>query len=139
MLVETRDQRTVQLLEADASSGATRVVAEQTDPRWVELTEEAPVRLEDGRVVDVEADADADTYRLTVSAEPVTPPGLQVREVLSAGEDVLFRASDGDPTEIHLWRWTPRAARSGYRGSRGCTRAPRAATYSCGSRRRHTT
>ena len=65
-----------------------------TDP-WVELTEEAPVRLEDGRVVDVEADADADTYRLTVSAEPVTPPGLQVREVLSAGEDVLFRASDG--------------------------------------------
>ncbi len=107
LLVETRDQRTVRLLETDASSGATRVVAEQTDPRWVELTDEAPVRLADGRVVDVEADADADTYRLTVSAEPVTPPGLQVREVLSAGEGVLFRASDGDPTEIHLWRWTP--------------------------------
>ena len=27
--------------------------------------------------------------------------------MLSAGEGVLFRASDGDPTEIHLWRWTP--------------------------------
>jgi dipeptidyl-peptidase 4 len=107
LLVETRDQRTVRLLETGASSGATRIVAERTDPRWVELTDEAPVRLADGRVVDVEADADADTYRLTVSAEPVTPPGLQVREVLSAGEDVLFRASDGDPTEIHLWRWTP--------------------------------
>jgi dipeptidyl-peptidase 4 len=107
LLVETRDQRTVRLLETGASSGVARVVAERNDPRWVELTDEAPVRLADGRVVDVEADADADTYRLTVSAEPVTPPGLQVREVLSAGEDVLFRASDGDPTEIHLWRWTP--------------------------------
>jgi dipeptidyl-peptidase-4 len=58
-------------------------------------------------VVDVVADADADTYRLTVGGEPVTPPGLQVRVVLSAGSDVLFRASDGDPTEVHLWRWTP--------------------------------
>src|SRR6185295_2447285 len=61
LLVETRDQRTMQLLEADPS-GATKVVAEQTDPRWVDLTEEAPVRLEDGRVVDVVVDPDADTY-----------------------------------------------------------------------------
>ena len=38
----------------------------------------------------------------------MTPPGLQVRQVVSAGDGVLFRASDGDPTEIHLWRWTPR-------------------------------
>ena len=82
-------------------------MGERTDPRWVELTEDAPVRLADGRVVDVVVDADADTYRLTVGGEPVTPPGLQVRVVLSAGEGVLFRASDGDPTEIHLWRWTP--------------------------------
>jgi dipeptidyl-peptidase-4 len=107
VLVQTRDQRTVRLLEADTSTGSTQVVAEQTDPRWVELTEDAPVRLADGRVVDVVVDAEADTYRLTVDGEPVTPPGLQVRVVLSAGEGVLFRASDGDPTEIHLWRWTP--------------------------------
>jgi dipeptidyl-peptidase-4 len=36
----------------------------------------------------------------------VTPAGLQVRQVLSARQGVLFRASDGEPTEIHLWRWT---------------------------------
>jgi dipeptidyl-peptidase-4 len=59
----------------------------------------------------VVVDAEADTYRLTVDGEPVTPPGLQVRVVLSAGEGVLFRASDGDPTEIHLWRWTPEGGR----------------------------
>jgi dipeptidyl-peptidase 4 len=107
LLVQTRDQRTVSLLEANGSSGETTVVSEQTDPRWIELAEDVPVRLSDGRVVDVVADPETDTYVLTVAGEFATPPGLQVRAVLSAGDGVLFRASDGDPTEIHLWRWTP--------------------------------
>ena len=106
LLVQTRDQRTVWLLEVDATTGDTTMVAERSDPQWVELPEDAPVRLSDGRVVDLAEDRESDTYRLTVGGEPVTPPGLQVREVLSAGSGVLFRASDGDPTEIHLWRWT---------------------------------
>jgi dipeptidyl-peptidase 4 len=105
LLVQTRDQRTVQLLEVDG--GTTNVVAEHSDAEWIDLTEDAPVRLDDGRVVDVVADRETDTYRLTVDGSPVTPPGLQVRAVLSAGSGVLFRASDGDPTEIHVWRWTP--------------------------------
>ncbi|HET7929226.1 MAG TPA: prolyl oligopeptidase family serine peptidase, partial [Actinomycetota bacterium] len=108
LLVQTRDQRTVRLLEADPASGETSIVSEHSDPRWISLVDDAPVRLSDGRVVDVVADPETDTYVLTVAGEPVTPPGLQVREVVSAGEGVLFRASDGDPTEIHLWWWTPR-------------------------------
>ena len=108
LLVQTRDQRSVRLLEADPASGETSILSEQTDPRWIELVDDAPVRLSDGRVVDVVADPETDTYVLTVAGELVTPPGLQVREVLSARAGVLFRASDGDPTEIHLWRWTPR-------------------------------
>jgi len=107
LLVQTRDQRTVRLLEADPASGETSILSEHTDPRWISLVEDAPVRLSDGRVVDVVADPETDTYVLTVAGEPVTPPGLQVREVVSAGDGVLFRASDGDPTEIHLWWWTP--------------------------------
>jgi len=106
--VQTRDQRTVRLLEADPASGQTSILSEQTDPRWIELVEDAPVRLSDGRVVDVVAEPETDTYVLTVGGELLTPAGLQVREVRSAGAGVLFRASDGDPTEIHLWRWTPR-------------------------------
>ena len=106
LLVQTRDQRTVRLLEADAATGGTSLVVERSDPQWIDLPEEAPVRLSDGRVVDVVADRDTDTYRLTVAGESVTAPGLQVRAVVSAGDGVLFRASDGDPTEIHLWRWT---------------------------------
>jgi dipeptidyl-peptidase-4 len=107
LLVQTRDQRTVRLLEADPASGETSILSEHTDPRWISLVDDAPVRLADGRVVDVVADPETDTYVLTVAGELVTPPGLQVREVVSAGDGVLFRASDGDPTEIHLWWWTP--------------------------------
>ena len=107
LLVQTRDQRTVRLLEVDPASGEASILSEHSDPRWISLVEDAPARLSDGRVVDVVADPETDTYVLTVAGEPVTPPGLQVREVVSAGEGVLFRASDGDPTEIHLWWWTP--------------------------------
>jgi dipeptidyl-peptidase-4 len=106
LLVQSRDQRRVRLLEADHATGATALVAELEDPEWFDLPEDAPRRLADGRLVMVVPDRSADTYRLTVDGEPVTPPGLQVREVVSVGEGVLFRASE-DPTEVHLWRWTP--------------------------------
>ncbi len=107
LLVQTRDQQTVRLLEADLDSGTTALVAEQTDPAWVDLPVDAPTRLSDGRIVTVVADRAADSYRLTVGGEAVTSPGQQVRTVVSAGEGVLFRASEADPTQIHVWRWTP--------------------------------
>ncbi len=106
LLVQSRDQLRVQLLEADAVTGATAVAAELEDPEWFTLFEDAPARLDDGRAVMVVADREADTYRLTVGGRPVTPPGLQVRSVLSAASGVLFQASE-EPTEVHLWRWTP--------------------------------
>lgn len=106
LLVQSRDQRRVRLLEADHERGTISVLAELEDPRWFDLPEDAPRRLADGRLVMVVPDAEADTYRLTVDGAPVTPPGLQVREVVSVGEGVLFRASE-DPTEVHLWRFTP--------------------------------
>lgn len=106
ILVVSRDQRRTQLLEIDPATGATSLIREITDPEWVELVTEAPRRSASGRIVDVVADREADTYRLTIDGEPVTPPGLQVRAVLDAGVGVLFRGSE-DPTEIHLWRWSP--------------------------------
>jgi dipeptidyl-peptidase 4 len=105
ILVQSRDQRTVQLLEIDVETGATSLVRERTDPDWVDLAEDAPRRLAGGRIVEVVADRESDTYRLTVDDAFITPPGLQVREVLEVGEGILFRASD-EPTEIHLYRWT---------------------------------
>ncbi len=107
LLVQTRDQRRTRLLEVDHATGASTLVREAEDPRWLSLVEGAPRRLADGRIVDVVADREADADRLSVDGEPVTPPGLQVRQVLDAAGGVLFTGSE-DPTEVHLWRWDRR-------------------------------
>jgi dipeptidyl-peptidase-4 len=52
-------------------------------------------------------DPACDTRRLTVDGRPVTPPGLQVAEVVAvAGGGVLVAGSE-EPTEVHLWRVVP--------------------------------
>ncbi|HZD17815.1 MAG TPA: prolyl oligopeptidase family serine peptidase [Actinomycetota bacterium] len=106
LLVLSRDQRRTQVLAADDRTGRVTLVREDVDPRWIDLYEDVPTRLSDGRLVSIAADHEADTNRLTVDGDPVTSPGLQVRGVSSADGGALFRASE-EPTEIHLWRWTP--------------------------------
>lgn len=101
--VQSRDQRTLLVLAADPGTGATKALHEQRDPAWVELIPGTPARTASGALVHTD-DGDG-TRRLTVDGRPVTPDGLQVREVLEvAGESVLFTASD-EPTEQHLWSY----------------------------------
>ncbi|MGH2662727.1 MAG: prolyl oligopeptidase family serine peptidase [Actinomycetota bacterium] len=103
LLVQSRDQRTTRVLTA-SDDGHTTVVREDTDDAWVELVRGSPAWTADGRLV-CTTDLD-DTRRLVVGGEPVTPPGVQVHRILHAGDDVLFTASE-DPTEEHVWRWSP--------------------------------
>jgi dipeptidyl-peptidase 4 len=103
--VQSRDQRTLRVLAADPDTGATRLLHEQRDPAWVQLIPGTPARTASGALVHT-ADLGG-TRHLTVGGEPVTPAGLQVREVVSVdGESVLFTASD-EPTEAHLWSCDP--------------------------------
>ncbi|MQS12540.1 S9 family peptidase [Streptomyces kaniharaensis] len=102
--VQTRDQRTVRTLAIEPD-GSTRLLAERRDEHWVELVPGLPVRTASGALVD-SADH-GDTRHLTVDGKPVTPAGLQLREVLGTeGGQVLFTALD-DPTETHLWLYEP--------------------------------
>ncbi|MEU8265737.1 LpqB family beta-propeller domain-containing protein [Sphaerisporangium sp. NPDC049002] len=99
-----RDQKAVRVLTVDPATGATELVREDTDPAWVDVVGGVPARLSDGTLVWV-ADADGGR-RLIIGDAPVTPPTLQVRDVLGvSGDTVLFRAS-AEPTEIHLWTWS---------------------------------
>ena len=84
VVVQSRDQRTMRLLSVDAGTGRAEVLREDTDPRWLEIVPGVPAWTADGRLVWT-ADRE-DTRRLLVGApgalaeaEPVTPPGLQVR------------------------------------------------------------
>lgn len=104
--VQSRDQRTVRVLAADPGTGDTRLLHEHRDPAWVELIPGTPARTGSGTLVHT-ADL-GETRHLTVGGQPVTPEGLQIREVLAvSGESVLFTASD-EPTEQHLWSYDAR-------------------------------
>ncbi|MEW2519968.1 S9 family peptidase [Actinacidiphila alni] len=103
--VRSRDQRTVRMLAVDTADGRTHALCEQRDACWVQPVPGLPARARDGALL---AHADLrGTRHLTVNGVPVTPPGLQLRALLSADDDeILFSASE-DPTETHLWTYAP--------------------------------
>jgi dipeptidyl-peptidase 4 len=128
VVVQSRDQRTMRILDVEPGSGQARVLHEDTDPRWLEIVPGVPAWTTDGQIVWTRDERD--TRRLVIAAPgqqpvPVTPPGLQVRGVLDVdGDTVLFQAS-AEPTEITLWTYGPpglhRVGREG--GVEGGTRA----------------
>lgn len=100
---QPRDQRSMRFLAVDPDTGATEILAEDVDDRWVEIIHGVPAWTEDGRLVRVAVAEGAN--RLVVDGKAVTPPSLRVRAVLDVGTDVLFTASADDPTQVHVYRW----------------------------------
>ncbi len=96
----SRDQRTMRVLSV-ADDGKTETICEDTDPDWVDVVVGTPAWAQDGRLVRVIARDGA--YRLMIGDEPVTPTTLNVGEVLDAGADVLFTATDENPAEQHVY------------------------------------
>lgn len=104
-LVQSRNQRTTRMLGFDPVTGRATVLAEQHDPCWVQLIPGLPARTDAGVLI-THADRDGTRY-LTVDGAPVTPPGLQLRAVLSVdGDTVLFSASP-EPAQTQLWTYRP--------------------------------
>ncbi len=99
--VQSRDQRSTRVMAIDPSDGSTSVLAEDSDPVWVDLTPGSPARLDDGRLVTVGRHHDTNT--LKIDGEPMTPAGLQVASVVHAGGTVIFTGTQ-EPTEMHVWR-----------------------------------
>ncbi len=101
--VQPRDQTRLRVVRADPGTGAVRTVHEQADPAWVDIVPGVPATA--GGLLTVEVHDGA--YRLCVDGAPVTPPELQVREVLDVdGDTVLFAASD-DPVAMGVWAYGP--------------------------------
>jgi dipeptidyl-peptidase 4 len=104
IVVQTRDQRMMHLLQVDPHNGETTLIHEDHDPVWLDIVPGVPAHTGAGDLVWTASDPATDTRRLLIGGEPVTPPGLQVRAVLDVdGADVLFTASEDDPAEIHVY------------------------------------
>ncbi|MEV0399893.1 prolyl oligopeptidase family serine peptidase [Actinoallomurus sp. NPDC050550] len=106
LVVQTRDQKTMRILEADPATGRTTLVREDTDPVWLDIVPGVPARTGGGDLVWAAEDGH-DARGLIVGGERVTPDDLHVRSVLDVdGDTVLFTASE-EPTEIHVWAYAP--------------------------------
>jgi len=103
LLVEQRDHKACAVLAVDLASGTTSTLALTTDHAWAQVPPGVPAWLDGGNLL--WAAVDAGTLRLTVDGQAVTPPGLQVREVTSAGGSVVFSASS-EPEQVEAWAWS---------------------------------
>ncbi len=115
LVVLSRDQQDMRLLAVDPASGATRLLRADTDPYWLDIVAGVPATTAAGEVVwtaDVgrakrlvrgsAAEHAAGTARL------VTPPEINVREVLAVDADVvLFSATEADPASVSVWTAGP--------------------------------
>jgi dipeptidyl-peptidase-4 len=102
LAVQSRNQRRLEVHAVDPADGRTTTLHAEVDADWVELVPGVPAWTPDGRLVR-ESAADG-THRLVVGGVTVTEPGLQVRSVLHVGDEILFSGSEGDPTQIHVYR-----------------------------------
>jgi len=98
--VMSRDQKRAEVLAVDTTSGVTAVVREQRDDVWVDLVGGVPAYGPEGRLVTCE-DSD-DTKRVFVDGQPLSPVGMQVRDVLGSGDDGVLVSASTEPTEVQL-------------------------------------
>ncbi|MEY9906445.1 dipeptidyl-peptidase-4 [Catenulispora sp. MAP12-49] len=106
-----RGQTRITYALLDPDTGMVTMHSEESDPRWVDIVSGTPAWIsgaEDGdeeptsALVTVGAREGAN--RVLLDGEPLTPPSLQVRAVLSVGEHgVQFTASADDPAEVHVF------------------------------------
>ena len=101
LTVQSRDQRTLGILEADPGSGACRLLRTITDGAWVELVPGVP-RWGAGRLVTVEDRGPA--RRLCADGESLTGDDHQVRAVHHVGDEGVIVTVCTDPAEVHVAR-----------------------------------
>ena len=101
LTVQSRDQRTLGVLQADPDTGACRLLRSVTDDAWVELVPGVP-RLAGSGLVTVEDRGTA--RRLCVDGEVLTPDNVQVRAVHHADDAGTVITASIDPAEVHAAR-----------------------------------
>jgi dipeptidyl-peptidase 4 len=103
--VQSRDQRHLRVLAIDPATGAATPLADQRSDAWVPLVPGLPARTASGTLLTSADDLAEDTRRLLADGKPVTPPGLQLDEVMAVDGDTVLLAASAEPTETHLWTY----------------------------------
>jgi dipeptidyl-peptidase-4 len=107
LVVQSRDQRDLQVLVAEPDTGTTTIVADDHDDSWVELVPGTGAMVAPDTVVTC-ADRDG-ARRLLFGGEVVSPADVQVRAVVAADATQVVVTGNplDDATVQHVYRWTP--------------------------------
>ena len=101
LVVQSRDQRQLAVLDADPDTGACRRRYTVADDCWVDLVPGA-FRLAAGKLVTVE---DRGSSRwLCADGRALTPDGVQVRRVVATDESGAVVTASADPADVHVAR-----------------------------------
>jgi dipeptidyl-peptidase-4 len=104
VVVQSRDQRTMRILDVNPSSGETTVLREDVDDSWVDIIGGVPAHLSDGTLVwTIDRDG---AKRLVIGDQPVTATELQVRGVLDVDGDVVLFSASVERTVIGVYTWS---------------------------------
>lgn len=104
IVVQSRDQRTMRILEVSPGRGESHVVREATDASWVDIVVGVPRHLTDGSLVWTVDSGDA--KRLVVGDDIVTPTDVQVRNVLDVDDDTVVFTASTDAISTDVWAWS---------------------------------
>ena len=96
---QTRDQKRVDIYDINPQTGATQLRLTDTDPSWVELVAGLPTLCPDGRLVT--ASERNGVRAICVDNVALTPSHLQLRNVISVDEQILFVANNIETPWIH--------------------------------------
>jgi dipeptidyl-peptidase-4 len=104
---QSRDQRTLDILDVNTTTGATTLLHRETDEHWVELVPGSPSRINQDLIFCGERNGVRALITKNHSETTLTPPTLQVRAILDTSEaSIHFLANDlDDPTSQHIWRY----------------------------------
>ena len=107
IVVQSRDQRDLQVLLVEPASGTTQLLWWDHDGDWVELVPGTGVLIDHGVLMTC-ADRDG-ARRLLIDGKPVSPAAIQVRGVVSAEADRVIVTGNpiDDSTVQHVYRWSP--------------------------------
>ncbi len=106
-MVQSRDQRDLEVLLVDTSTGSTTTLFADHDDDWVELVPGTGALVAPDTLVTC---ADRDGWRrLLVGGAVVSPDDVQVRSVVSADADRVYVLGSPahDATVQHVYRWVP--------------------------------
>lgn len=110
LLVQDRRQSEMRLLEVRPSTGTTRTLLSETDDAWVEIDQEVPLWLPDGKAflwtTSRRGARQIELRRRDGSfARPLTAPSLGLRRIVGyvARDRAVLAIASADPTEDHLW------------------------------------